>query len=324
MTSPRIIRSKPENRYFVMRWDTAQDAQLSFEARGVLCYLLSKPDDWVTSRTDLMREGQCGREKINRILNELKEAGYLAVRMDHDETGRFSGVAYYIYDVPQSQETAPNRDTAKPHDGKPVTRLNRSTAKPHDGFSAPYKNRDVDKKKETDKAAPPKNGSADAAPKPEPVRDTVFELVATRGFGIALDDAAALAAIRAKANWIASWLKGNAVKMNSRDKKKSLPGCAPPMDAAELARFYAWYEGKYQDVSIPTTAGGMAAHVGKFRAANGQRNGSAPTFTPRDGCEMCGGAGVVRGVRPDGSEATLPCPDCKAAHEASLKETVHA
>src|SRR5258707_13097107 len=44
---PRIIRASRKNQPYVMiSRTTAQDSTLSWAARGVLAYLLSKPDDW--------------------------------------------------------------------------------------------------------------------------------------------------------------------------------------------------------------------------------------------------------------------------------------
>lgn len=55
---------------------TAQNCALSYEALGMLTYLLSQKDDWVVVVDDLIREG-CGRDKAYRILKELTDAGHL-------------------------------------------------------------------------------------------------------------------------------------------------------------------------------------------------------------------------------------------------------
>lgn len=55
---------------------TAQNKALSYEALGMLTYLLSQADDWIIGVDDLIREG-CGRDKAYRILKELTDAGYL-------------------------------------------------------------------------------------------------------------------------------------------------------------------------------------------------------------------------------------------------------
>jgi hypothetical protein len=78
-----------DNPYFLMRRDTAQDSSLSFEARGVLSYLLSKPDDWKVYVGDLRREGNIGKDQIQRILKELEIARYLTRKKCRDRLGQW-------------------------------------------------------------------------------------------------------------------------------------------------------------------------------------------------------------------------------------------
>ena len=74
----RIVRATKDkdNPYKQVRRATFDGSNLSFEARGVLAYILMKPDDWETNIGDIMREGNIGREKAYRIVNELIEHGY--------------------------------------------------------------------------------------------------------------------------------------------------------------------------------------------------------------------------------------------------------
>lgn len=106
----RIRRAQhdTENRYFPMRRDTAQDRNLSYEARGVLSYLLSKPDDWEIMVRDLQQEG-CGRDKVYRILKELETHRYLT-REQIRVNGVIQGVEYVLYETPLPEKP----DTALP------------------------------------------------------------------------------------------------------------------------------------------------------------------------------------------------------------------
>jgi hypothetical protein len=61
--------------YVMVSNATAQDSQLSFEARGLLLYLLSQADNWYIQITDLQRKGRTGRDRVNRIMKELEENG---------------------------------------------------------------------------------------------------------------------------------------------------------------------------------------------------------------------------------------------------------
>lgn len=110
----RVEHSK-ENPYFMMNRDTAQDKSLSWEARGVLAYLLSKPDDWQVMVVDLQQN--CGRDKVRHILDELKEACYLRIVPARNQAGKFSKAEYQVYEQPYTE----NPTTVKPTTVKPET-----------------------------------------------------------------------------------------------------------------------------------------------------------------------------------------------------------
>jgi hypothetical protein len=74
---PTIIRGPKFAHYFVVDNALFSDERLSWEARGLMGYLLSKPDDWKVRLYDLVARGPAGVHKIQRILRELEAAGYL-------------------------------------------------------------------------------------------------------------------------------------------------------------------------------------------------------------------------------------------------------
>jgi len=94
-----IIRTPhdTERPYFSMCRSTAQDKNLSWEARGVLAYLLSKPSDWKVMIADLKQN--CGRDKVRKILAELTQHGYMKISQSRDTKGRFTG-EYQVYETP--------------------------------------------------------------------------------------------------------------------------------------------------------------------------------------------------------------------------------
>lgn len=100
----RIIRTKhdKEHPYFMLARVTVQNTDISYEALGILVYLLSKPDDWVTRLTDLQKrkhgkKSAYGRDVIARVMKELVEAGYL--KLEHHRTednARLVGSSYVV------------------------------------------------------------------------------------------------------------------------------------------------------------------------------------------------------------------------------------
>jgi hypothetical protein len=121
MSEQTVFRVIHTSEYFSMARSSAQDRELSWEARGMLAYLLSKPDDWLVRVADLQQ--QCGRDKAKAILAELEKAHYIRVeRGAHNpETGEFATNTYYVYETPFTE----NPSTVKPLTVNPPLTYNR-------------------------------------------------------------------------------------------------------------------------------------------------------------------------------------------------------
>lgn len=92
--------------------------ELSLKAKGLLCYLLSKPHDWTVQVNDLIKKNKDGRDAVYSTLKELKEAGYV-LTAPYIKPNNMPGILYSVYEEPQTLQAAPN--TAKPDTGKPFT-----------------------------------------------------------------------------------------------------------------------------------------------------------------------------------------------------------
>lgn len=88
-----------DNPYYMMTRATSQDKTISYNASGVLNYLLSKPDDWEVIPSDLQRE-QCGRDKVYTILRELIRTGYMRHVTIRDERSRIKERYYELSERP--------------------------------------------------------------------------------------------------------------------------------------------------------------------------------------------------------------------------------
>lgn len=109
-----------DNPYFIMRRDAAQDSALSFEARGILAYLLSKPDDWKVYVGDLRREGGIGRDQLRRILRELETAKYLTRQRSKDRRGQWDWECL-VHEKPALSPSTGFPSMDNPATGKPAT-----------------------------------------------------------------------------------------------------------------------------------------------------------------------------------------------------------
>lgn len=67
----------------------AQDSSLSFQARGLLLYVLSKPRNWNGKSSDLQREGNLKEKALKTILDELIEKRYIT-RVQFRVKGKFN------------------------------------------------------------------------------------------------------------------------------------------------------------------------------------------------------------------------------------------
>lgn len=94
-----IYRRVKTERYVIVDNALFEDARLSWEARGVMGYLLSKPDNWQVRTYDLKLHGPAGAHKIGRILNELEQAGYLRRERVALPDGTFDWITA-VYEAP--------------------------------------------------------------------------------------------------------------------------------------------------------------------------------------------------------------------------------
>ena len=86
-----IIRQKRKERFSIVDNKVIEDERLSFKARGLLIYMLSKPDDWKFYTEELAkRSNKDGISAIKTALNEIEDAGYLTRKQGHKKNGQFT------------------------------------------------------------------------------------------------------------------------------------------------------------------------------------------------------------------------------------------
>lgn len=122
-----IYKSKHASNYTVLPNEVFK-SKLSIEAIGLLAYFLSLPPDWVIYKTTLHTQLNIGRDKLNTIFNELREAGYV-ISVEKRDGGRIS-YEHIVYD--------------KPYNGEPLTELP-LTEKPST-VEQPLLNKDISNK----------------------------------------------------------------------------------------------------------------------------------------------------------------------------------
>ena len=76
MNTATIIRLRSSDPFCRIPNSTLQDPALSFKAKGILAYLLSKPDGWIPQVEDISRNSNDGARAIRAGMDELRELGY--------------------------------------------------------------------------------------------------------------------------------------------------------------------------------------------------------------------------------------------------------
>ena len=121
MTQKTILRVEHnrENPFMMLDRAVPKNKGMSYEALGMLVYLLSQPDDWTVMPGDLEREG-CGRDKVYRILRELRGRGH--VQMEQPQIGhRFGKQQYTVHERPKTPQPEKPEAAQKPQPEKPET-----------------------------------------------------------------------------------------------------------------------------------------------------------------------------------------------------------
>lgn len=116
--------------FTVIRKAALEDERLSWKAKGLLAYLLTKPPGWKVSTGQLSRVGPDGKDATSAAMRELVACGYSAM-VEQKKMGQIVGYDYIITDAPEGV------DGGKPAvPGKPAV-----DGFPANGKSAPSNNK---------------------------------------------------------------------------------------------------------------------------------------------------------------------------------------
>jgi hypothetical protein len=108
-----VIRHKHKRNFTVVPNAIMRDQRLSTEAKGVLIYMLSCPRGWEFYHWQIQQELGIGKQKLQRVIQELVEAGYLkrGHKQPRDSANRFAGYGYVVCDIPGERLLVPSEET---------------------------------------------------------------------------------------------------------------------------------------------------------------------------------------------------------------------
>ena len=111
-----VFRINKTNNYTIMSNNHFKERGMSLKAKGLLSLMLSLPDTWDYSISGLVTLSKDGKDSVMTALAELEKFGYLTRTQLVDEKGRFNGVEYHIFEVPQTENSVaenPNSEFEK-------------------------------------------------------------------------------------------------------------------------------------------------------------------------------------------------------------------
>lgn len=86
-----IVRGpRPQHSFTVISNAVIEDRRLSYKARGLLIFILSKPDHWRTNMKHLAAQSSDGYYSVQSGMAELAAAGYIERIKVQDTAGRWS------------------------------------------------------------------------------------------------------------------------------------------------------------------------------------------------------------------------------------------
>lgn len=102
-----IVKRKYVNRRFTTI-DTAllENKKLSLKAKGLIAYLLSRPEDWQIHMSQLSTICSDGETSIRSAMDELIETGYIVRTRRRNNDGRLNGFDYEVRDIVEFDQEA--------------------------------------------------------------------------------------------------------------------------------------------------------------------------------------------------------------------------
>ena len=170
-----IQRTPRRNNFTTIGNGIFMENALSFEAMGLLAYLLSKPDNWQVHVQALVRatKGTAqkrGENKILALLRELIGAGYIT--RQRQSSGKMD---YYVYDEPQGEPSAgttPDSGSCAENASQPIENKPQPSkphvAKPHVAFEGVLINTEGQQELKLNKDGRGANARVRATPPAEP------------------------------------------------------------------------------------------------------------------------------------------------------------
>lgn len=120
---------KESGNFVTVHKEFITDDSLSWKAKGILLYLLSRPDDWQVYEIELQKHALDGRDSVRSGMKELQDAGYIHRQRIRDKKGQYKEYEYQVYEQPTyvGNSHLGKAHLGNSHLGRPDTTNNNST-----------------------------------------------------------------------------------------------------------------------------------------------------------------------------------------------------
>jgi hypothetical protein len=113
---------RPKGNFYILNKEISEDRRLTWAARGLLVFLLGKPDHWKVSVPALTQETASASKQLKRdglwgLLRELEATGYCRRTQTRFPNGKMSGMDYAIG---EGQPLTPSSVPAEPCTANPT------------------------------------------------------------------------------------------------------------------------------------------------------------------------------------------------------------
>lgn len=127
MATFRVI--KESGNFVTVHKDFIHDSNITFKAKGILLYLLSRPDDWQIYESEIIKHTKDGKDSLKTGIKELEVAGYIERKRIRNDQGQLKEYEYTVYEQPNQSGLSNVGKTyvGKTYVGKSVPTNNNST-----------------------------------------------------------------------------------------------------------------------------------------------------------------------------------------------------
>lgn len=123
-----FLRKEHKENYTCISNDVFK-SDLSLKARGMLCTMLSLPDDWEFSENGLQAILKDGQTSVRSAIKELESNGFLSRTRERDENGRMERCVWIVSDYPRFEN--PNLVNSNLGNEPQLSTKQQSTNKPN-------------------------------------------------------------------------------------------------------------------------------------------------------------------------------------------------